>query len=46
MWAPDRWTPAEIAERLPSQVGTERLPMLDMVAEMRRAAAAKETPNA
>jgi NAD(P)-dependent dehydrogenase (short-subunit alcohol dehydrogenase family) len=46
MWAPDRWTPAQIAERLPSQVGTERLPMLDMVAEMRRAAAAKETPNA
>lgn len=46
MWAGQRWTPQLIAERLPSQVGTERLPMLDMVAEMRRAAAAKETPNA
>jgi len=46
MWAPDRWTPEEIADRLPAQIGTERLPMLDMVAEMRRAAAAKESPNA
>ena len=46
MWAGHRWTPELIAERLPTQVGTERLPMLDMVAEMRKAAAAKENPNA
>jgi NAD(P)-dependent dehydrogenase (short-subunit alcohol dehydrogenase family) len=46
MWAGQRWTPEAIAERLPTQVGTERLPMLDKVAEMRAAAAAGEKPNA
>jgi NAD(P)-dependent dehydrogenase (short-subunit alcohol dehydrogenase family) len=46
MWAGARWTPEGIAERLPAQVGTERLPMLDRVAEMRAAAAAGEKPNA
>lgn len=46
MWAGHRWTPEEIAERLPAQVGTERLPMLDMVAKMREAAASGDKPNA
>jgi NAD(P)-dependent dehydrogenase (short-subunit alcohol dehydrogenase family) len=46
MWAGQRWTPEAIAERLPTQVGTERLPMLDKVAAMRAAAAAGEKPNA
>ncbi len=46
MWAGHRWTPEEIAERLPTQVGTERLPMLDMVAKMREAAASGDKPNA
>lgn len=46
MRAGHRWTPGEIAERLPAELGTERLPMLDKVAEMRAAAASGEKPNA
>ncbi len=41
-----RWTPETIDERLMSTVKFERLPFLDMVDEMKRAAAAKENPNA
>lgn len=41
-----RWTPETIDERLMSTVKFERLPFLDMVDEMKRAAAAKESPNA
>lgn len=40
-----RWTPEVIDERLMATVKTERLPFLDMVEEMKRAAAAKEQPN-
>jgi NAD(P)-dependent dehydrogenase (short-subunit alcohol dehydrogenase family) len=40
-----RWTPETIDERLMSTVKFERLPFLDMVDEMKRAAAAKESPN-
>ena len=40
-----RWTAEQIAERLRSGVGVERLPMLDRIEEMRRAAAANEKPN-
>ena len=40
-----RWTPELIDERLMATVGHERHPFLDMVAEMKRAVAAKEQPN-
>jgi len=46
MTAGHRWTATEIAERLPTELGTERLPMLDKVAEMRAAAASGDKPNA
>jgi len=45
MYNDTRWTPELIEERLPATVKFERLPFLDMVEEMRRAAAAKESPN-
>jgi NAD(P)-dependent dehydrogenase (short-subunit alcohol dehydrogenase family) len=41
-----RWTPEEIAARLDSTVGQERLAMLDRLEKMRAAAAAGEKPNA
>jgi NAD(P)-dependent dehydrogenase (short-subunit alcohol dehydrogenase family) len=46
MYNDTRWTPALIEERLPTTVKFERLPFLDTVEESRRAAAAKEKPNA
>jgi NAD(P)-dependent dehydrogenase (short-subunit alcohol dehydrogenase family) len=46
MRAGHRWTPHQIAERLPDEIGWERLPMLDKVAEMRAAAASGDKPNA
>jgi hypothetical protein len=45
MYKEGRWSPAEIAEKLPSTVGVERMRLLDRLEEMRRAAAAKEKPN-
>jgi NAD(P)-dependent dehydrogenase (short-subunit alcohol dehydrogenase family) len=36
-----RWTPAELAERVPADVGIDRLPMLDYI-EMMKARAAAE----
>ncbi|MDX2381345.1 MAG: SDR family oxidoreductase [Acidimicrobiia bacterium] len=45
MYNDARWTPEIIDERLMATVKTERLPFLDMVEEMKRAAAAKEAPN-
>ena len=45
MTADERWTPEEIAARLPEALGTERLPMLDMVERARAAAAAGDKPN-
>jgi NAD(P)-dependent dehydrogenase (short-subunit alcohol dehydrogenase family) len=45
MWAPGRWTPEDIAARLDTQIGTETLPQLAKLDEMRRAAAAGEKPN-
>ena len=45
MYNDERWTPEVIDERLMATVKTERLPFLDMVEEMKRAAAAKENPN-
>ena len=46
MYTEGRWTPEEIAERLPTSIGTEVLPSLAKVEEMRRAATAGERPNA
>ncbi len=46
MYNDDRWTPELIDERLMATVKYERLPFLDMVAEMKRAADAKQMPNA
>ena len=46
MYNDERWTPELIDERLMATVKYERLPFLDMVAEMKRAADAKQTPNA
>ena len=40
-----RWTTEDIAARLPDALGTERLPMLDMVEKARAAAAAGDRPN-
>jgi NAD(P)-dependent dehydrogenase (short-subunit alcohol dehydrogenase family) len=37
-----RWTPAEIAARLPNEVGTDRLPMLDYIDMMKARAAEAE----
>jgi NAD(P)-dependent dehydrogenase (short-subunit alcohol dehydrogenase family) len=34
-----RWTPEELAERLPGEVGTDRLPMLDYIDRMKARAA-------
>ena len=45
MYSDQRWTPEIIDERLMATVKTERLPFLDMVEEMQRAAAAKENTN-
>lgn len=46
MYNDSRWTPEQIDERLMATVKYERLPFLDMVAEMKRAADAKAAPNA
>lgn len=37
-----RWTPEELAERLPTEVGQERMPLIDRLEEMAKAAAAKQ----
>ncbi len=41
-----RWTPAEIAQRLDSTVGQERLALIDQLEARRQAAASGEKPNA
>ena len=46
MYADGRWTPEDIAARLDGQIGTEPLPQLAKLEEMRRAAASGERPNA
>ncbi|GLF97270.1 SDR family oxidoreductase [Streptomyces yaizuensis] len=40
------WTPERIADFLPGTVGTDPMPMLDRLAEMARAAASGQRPNA
>ncbi len=46
MYNDTRWTPERIDEQLMATVKYERLPFLDMVAEMKRSADAKAMPNA
>ncbi len=46
MYKDGRWTPEEIERRLDSTVGQERMRLLERLEAMRRAAAAKEKPNA
>ncbi len=41
MYASGRWTPEEIAARLDSTVGQERMPLMDQLEEYRKAAEAK-----
>jgi NAD(P)-dependent dehydrogenase (short-subunit alcohol dehydrogenase family) len=46
MYKDGRWTPQEIEARLDSSVGQERMPLLDRLEAMRKAAAAGDRPNA
>jgi NAD(P)-dependent dehydrogenase (short-subunit alcohol dehydrogenase family) len=41
-----RWTPEELAERLPSEVGIDRLPMLEYIETMKARAAAEQSTTA
>jgi NAD(P)-dependent dehydrogenase (short-subunit alcohol dehydrogenase family) len=45
MYANGRWTPGQIAERLDSTVGQERLGIIDRIEAMRQAAANENRPN-
>jgi NAD(P)-dependent dehydrogenase (short-subunit alcohol dehydrogenase family) len=46
MYNDERWTPQLIEERLGATVGVEKLPYLEKVQELRRAATSGEKPNA
>ncbi len=46
MWAEGRWTPEQIAARLDSNIGQERMAMIDRLEQLRQAAASGEMPNA
>lgn len=46
MFKDGRWTPEEIEQRLPGAVGVERMGLIDRLEMMKKAAAAKEKPNA
>jgi NAD(P)-dependent dehydrogenase (short-subunit alcohol dehydrogenase family) len=46
MWAEGRWTPEQIAARLDSNIGQERMAMIDRLEQLRQAAASGEKPNA
>ncbi|MCZ7530946.1 MAG: SDR family oxidoreductase [Acidimicrobiia bacterium] len=41
-----RWTPEELARRLPDEVGQEPMPLIERIEEMAAAAASGDTPNA
>jgi NAD(P)-dependent dehydrogenase (short-subunit alcohol dehydrogenase family) len=45
MYAEGRWTPQDIARRLDSSVGVERLELIDRLEAIREAAASGEKPN-
>ncbi len=46
VYAEGRWTPEDIAARLDSTVGVERMGLIDRLEELRRAAASGDKPNA
>jgi NAD(P)-dependent dehydrogenase (short-subunit alcohol dehydrogenase family) len=46
MWAEGRWTPEQIAQRLDDNVGQERMGLIELLEQMRQAAASGEKPNA
>ncbi len=46
MYAEGRWTPDQIADRLDSTVGQERMPLLDQLETYRKAAEAKAAAEA
>ena len=45
MWADGRWTPEQIAARLDSTIGQERMGLIDKLEEIRQAAASGDKPN-
>ncbi len=45
MFKDGRWSPREIAERLDGQVGVEKMPMIDRLEAMAKAAASGDKPN-
>jgi NAD(P)-dependent dehydrogenase (short-subunit alcohol dehydrogenase family) len=45
MWADGRWTPELIAARLVSNIGQERMGLIDKLEEIRQAAASGDKPN-
>jgi NAD(P)-dependent dehydrogenase (short-subunit alcohol dehydrogenase family) len=45
MWADGRWTPELIAARLDSNIGQERMGLIDKLEEFRQAAASGDKPN-
>jgi NAD(P)-dependent dehydrogenase (short-subunit alcohol dehydrogenase family) len=45
MWADGRWTPELIAARLDSNVGQERMGLIEKLEEIRQAAASGDKPN-
>jgi hypothetical protein len=46
MYKDGRWTPEEIAARIDSTVGQERMALIDRLQQMRQAAASGDKPNA
>jgi NAD(P)-dependent dehydrogenase (short-subunit alcohol dehydrogenase family) len=46
MYKDGRWDPEEIAERLDAQIGVEKMPLIDRLEAMAKAAASGEKPNA
>jgi NAD(P)-dependent dehydrogenase (short-subunit alcohol dehydrogenase family) len=46
MYGAGRWTPQELAERLPAAVGQDRMPSLDLIAQRAAAAQTGARPNA
>ena len=45
MFKDGRWSPAEIAEKLDGQIGVEKMPMIDRLEAMAKAAASGAKPN-
>ena len=46
VYAEARWTPEEIAARIDSTIGQERMSLIDRLEQLRQAAASGDTPNA